>query len=160
VDRKILLNVVLGLIALMLCAFAAMAVMYLLPTDAAKENSGVRVPISSIPIDGYKEVEWKASRVFLIRSEGIRAYSIPHFQYQDGVYGLPDPVWERPFSFCSKIIYRDKEFSCADLSWDAERKKAYTWNSQGQPIGVAWLPPLREFKYVVVGDEIVLGPRS
>jgi hypothetical protein len=160
VDRKVLLNIVLGLVALILCAFAAVATMYLLPAEEAKESSRVRISISSIPLDGYKEVEWKARRVFLIRGESIRAYSIPHFQYEAGVYGLPDPVWERPFTFCSRMIYRDKEFSCADSSWSAEAKKVHKWNAQGQSIGAAWLPPLPELKYVVVGDEIVIGPRS
>ena len=150
-QRKTILLFSLALLVLLgLAAVAYVLVSSWSPTERAKNNVRVRIPVTQIPASGSLEVEYLWYRAFIVKEDNVAVFLIP---YYDKTYYLPDPTWERPFIPCKEFVSHSGGFYCDSKYFRDEADWSISGKSRGN-----WMPDLLTAKFRISGEYIVLSP--
>lgn len=122
------------------------------PSSAAINAYEVKVPLASIPSNGFIEVDWNGARVFLQKGRGLKVFVMP---FLNGTYRLPDVTWARAHIPCSKFGFEAGYFECSDPQI-GEWGSIARWKENGESV-TEYLPPLQRPPFAVVNDSVVLG---
>ncbi len=154
-QKKVLLTA-LTLIVFIGLAFARSPLLASLkPSEQARANERIEIPLSSIPENEALEIDWHFHKVFIVKNPAIKAFKIPLFGKN---YGLPEDTWEHPFASCSQIIAKNNIIQCSESKeYGDEWLKMAQWKFSGEAIKGSRMPDLLTAPFIVTEKSVVIS---